>query len=267
MDALSPSVGVIWFVAPEFNLYGNIATAFETPTTTELANRPEGSGGFNPDLKPQHALSYELAVRGRFGNIASYQMSLFDVEITNELIPFQVPGSSDRDFFRNAGSSTHRGAELSLELLPVSGARVQIGYSYIDARYASFRVNEQRFDGNRLPGISPGRLEASLSWYSPQGWYVGLDSRSTASTPVNDANSESAAGYTIASMRVGHAGLTIADGGPWRYTAALYAGVNNIFDSRYIAAVTINAFGGRYYEPGPGRMFYIGIQLGAGKSP
>jgi hypothetical protein len=34
-----------------------------------------------------------------------------------------------------------------------------------------------------------------------------------------------------------------------------------VLDARYNASVTVNAFGGRYYEPGPGRTVYLGLAV------
>jgi iron complex outermembrane receptor protein len=45
---------------------------------------------------------------------------------------------------------------------------------------------------------------------------------------------------------------------------APFAGIDNLLDARYNAAVTINAAGGRYYEPGPGRTFHAGVRVGVG---
>jgi iron complex outermembrane recepter protein len=59
MSAVSPSMGVSFLASPALTLYGNVATAFQTPTTTELANRPDGAGGFNPELEPQLTVSFE----------------------------------------------------------------------------------------------------------------------------------------------------------------------------------------------------------------
>ena len=39
--------------------------------------------------------------------------------------------------------------------------------------------------------------------------------------------------------------------------------VNNVADERYNASVVVNAFGGRYYEPAPGRNFYLGATIGS----
>ena len=42
--------GASWSFGDRFVPYVNVSTSFETPTTTELVNQPDGSGGFNPDL-------------------------------------------------------------------------------------------------------------------------------------------------------------------------------------------------------------------------
>jgi iron complex outermembrane receptor protein len=40
---------------------------------------------------------------------------------------------------------------------------------------------------------------------------------------------------------------------------APFVGIANVFDETYVASVVPNAFGGRYYEPGPGRTFQVGV--------
>ncbi len=77
LDALSPSVGASWAFADAFNLYGNVATAFETPTTTEFANQPSGAGGFNPELEPQRTRSVEAGAKGGSGSLAAYQVAVY----------------------------------------------------------------------------------------------------------------------------------------------------------------------------------------------
>jgi iron complex outermembrane receptor protein len=43
-----------------------------------------------------------------------------------------------------------------------------------------------------------------------------------------------------------------------------FAGVTNLLDRGYNTSVVINAFGGRYYEPGPGRSLYAGLRMQLG---
>ena len=60
-SALSGNIGASWSFEEQFVPYVNVSTSFETPTTTELVNQPDSTGGFNQDLGPQRAVN----VRGR----------------------------------------------------------------------------------------------------------------------------------------------------------------------------------------------------------
>ena len=44
MSALSGNIGASWSFGDQFVPYVNVSTSFETPTTTELVNQPDGSG-------------------------------------------------------------------------------------------------------------------------------------------------------------------------------------------------------------------------------
>ena len=50
MNAGSPKIGLAWMATGGLNLHTNFSTAYQTPTTVELSNRPTGEGGFNEDL-------------------------------------------------------------------------------------------------------------------------------------------------------------------------------------------------------------------------
>ena len=72
--------------------------------------------------------------------------------------------------------------------------------------------------------------------------------------PVNDSNSEFARSYSLWEARTGLSGVRVG-----RILIAPFAGVTNLFDASYAAAVAVNAFGGRFYEPGPGRTYFGGL--------
>src|SRR2546430_12847938 len=113
-------------------MYGNVGTSFETPTTTELTNRPDSAGGFNPGLQPQKATNYEIGLRGDVAGRLNYSVALYQADVRDELIGYQVPSSSGRGFFQKAGTSRHPGIEVGSELEIAAGLNVVTTWTYSD---------------------------------------------------------------------------------------------------------------------------------------
>lgn len=253
MSAWSPSIGLSYRAGAQHLVYGNFSTAFETPTTTELANRPDGSGGFNGSLEPQRTHSVEIGWRGELLENVSVDAALYRADVSNELTPFEA-GSSGRTFFRNAGSATHRGIEVGAvvakQLFTARGT-----YTYQDIHFDSFSVSGITFDGNQVPGVTPHRWEFEFS-YTPQPWFVTLNGRRNSRLAVNDANSEFSPSYFVVDFQAGTRNLNLAG-----VSASASLGINNLFATDYNSSIAVNAFGGRYFEPGPGRMVFVGVRV------
>ncbi len=230
----------------------------------ELGNQEFASGGFNPDLEPQTGKTFEVGARGTVRDRVSYEVNVFNTRLKNELIKDE--NNEDRDFFRNAGSSTRNGAEAIVRARFHDLATGQASYSYIKARFDDYTVDGDDFSGNKVPGLAPQQLQGSLT-LGPAEWYVVLAAEYTDETPVNDQNGPVtifgtthpgtfAKAYTLFDIRVGGSALQL--GG---FELSPFAGVQNLSDKTYVSSIAINAFGGRYYEPGPGRTFYVGGTL------
>ena len=73
--------------------------------------------------------------------------------------------------------------------------------------------------------------------------------------PVDDENTAEADGYLLVDLRTGLEGFQL---GSTRVTP--WVAVQNLFDETYVSSVVVNAFGSRYYEPGPDRTFQIGLE-------
>jgi len=259
MDRWSPALGVSWAAGPTLSLYANLATAFETPTTTELANRPTGAGGFNPGLRPQRTVSVEGGVRARLAPWAWVEGAAYRARIGDALIPFEVADAPGRVFYRNAGSARHRGVEAAAVLAPRPAWTARAAYTWTDARFARYVVDGEDRAGNRVPGVVPHRLDLSLQAMPSRGPFGGIDVRHASSTPVSDGDADGrfdSPAYTLVEVRGGWEGMRM--GGT---TLSPFAGVANLLDREYNASVVVNAFGARYYEPGPGRTWYAGVRL------
>jgi iron complex outermembrane receptor protein len=244
------------------DLYSNYSTSFETPTTSELSNQPTGAGGFNPTLQPQRTRSLEAGMNGRVrlpGIAGSDQLAVYGAGVRDALIPFEVPSVPGRQYFRNAGSTRHRGFESATTLVLPGHVSVRGSFTHTDARFVSYAVTTGTttavYDGNALPGVAPNRGDATLS-YQPGRMFFDFETRASSSMPVNDANSERAPSYVIHAIRLGARGVRASP-----IEVSPHAGVQNLFGRKYITSVVVNAFGGRYYEPGPPRNAYAGVTL------
>jgi len=256
MAAVSPSAGISLSLGEPAILYANVATAFESPTTTELGNRPDGTGGFNQTLQPQRTLSYELGLRGRLGRVATYDAAAFRAHVTDQLIPFEVATDPGRTFYRNAGSATHRGVEASAAITPWPGTTLRGAYTYLSATFDDYVTADGPLDGNRVPGTAPQRLQIVAAYDSPHRWYVTAQTVVVDDTPADDGNDAYAAGYMLLHLR---AGIRDIDLRTW--SVSPFAGISNVLSAHYVSAVAVNAFGGRYYEPGPGREVWLGVTV------
>ena len=272
MDRVSPSVGVNVPVGGALNVFANWGTVFETPSTTELGNRPDGEGGFNPDLEPQTGTSAELGLRGRAGRLVTFELSAYRTDLRNEIVRFQVPTLPGRDFFRNAGRSRHTGVEATLSGVAPSGLiDARLTYTYTNARFRTFVQDGVDVGGNRIPGLAPQRADAVVR-LNPLDRLPGLPAFAELVTtyvdavPVNDRNTEgfSAPSYVLVDVRGGLHEVRMS-----RVTVSPWIAVTNLFDEYYVASVVPNAAAAspaaaRYYDPGPGRSLQLGIRASWG---
>lgn len=257
----SPAGGVLWTVLPSLSAYLNVGTAFQVPTTTELAN-PDGAG-LAAGIAPQVSTSWELGARaGRPGAIEG-GLAAYVLDVDDELVPYET--ASGRTAFRNAGSSRRIGVELDAQarLTPwlgsVLGGDVDwtASFTAIDAKYRHYTTPAGDFDGNDEPGIPPWQVYQQLSWRRPEGAFVALEALFVGGFFVDDANDARARGYPLLNLRAGLA----RDVGPLR--VAPFVGVQNLADASYAAVTRLNALGGRLYEPAPGINVYGGVSIAA----
>jgi iron complex outermembrane recepter protein len=256
LHAVSPMAGLAYRLSTFHSLYANVGSAFETPTTTELGNQADGSAGLNSSLKPQFSTTYETGAKGLLSDGVRYDVALFDTEVRDELIPFEVPNGNGRTFYRNAGRTRRQGIELAGD--------DDIGPLSIDATYAlssfHFRdfVNDgAQFAGNAIPGIPEQQAQLAATWRLRNAFLLA-EGQAKSRVFVNDANDAAAPGFVVLNLR---AGATAAFGRPW---LSPVVGAQNLFDRHYVGSVAVNASGPtiartKFYEPAPGRTWYIGV--------
>ena len=257
MDAVSPSVGATFAAAPGVNIFTNFATAYETPTTVELSNTPTGEGGFNQDLGPQDLRSFEVGLRGLIEPARlRYEVAVYVSTVDNALVTFQNPLS--QDFFQNAGKSSRDGVELLLRWVPNPSFTARFAYTYQDFVFEEFETDSDDFSGQAEPGAPPHRIFTGFNYTAPFRLRSGATVRWVDEYTLNNQNTVFNWAHTVVDLRFGY-DTTRGD-----VNVRPFVGLDNLFDERYNSSAITNAFGGRYYEPSPGREIYAGLTIGFG---
>jgi len=250
-DRFSPSLGVN-FKSAAGVLFASYSSSFETPTTTELAN-PDASGGFNASLEPQLADSFEIGYKAGRENLF-YELSLFQIDLEDELIPFELAAFPGRTFYSNAGSSERTGAEVALSWQHDSGFGIDASFTWSDFKFENFvDDNGNDFSGNQLPGLPKQFGYLGFNYATDNGFSGVLETVYSGDLYANNANSAQVSRYFVTNLRFG---IEIQSG-KWLFRP--YGGINNLFDESYNNNIRINAFGSRFFEPAPGRHVYVGV--------
>ena len=260
-DAWSPGGGLRYSPLSWLSLFFDAGTAFQVPTTTELG-RDQGAG-FNPDVKPQTATSFEVGARNESERLRA-GLAAFFIDITDELIPFQ--GASGRTIFRNAGRSRRYGLEIDWQAAVLPGVRWSSTASMINATFRDYHTASGTFDGNDEPGIPSWQLYEELVYRHYCGLFTALEGIVVGDYFVNDANTVRSKGYALFNLRGGYERAI----GAWNVST--FVGLNNLTNTAYDGRVRLNAnpdpgqppTAGRFFEPAPGFNVYGGVTIRAG---
>ena len=123
---------------------------------------------------------------------------------------------------------------------------LQASYTANDFHFVTYRRDGQDFGGKHQPGTPRQQGHLALAWKTTTAG-SRLSLHAVDSAYANDANTVRTPGFARLDL-----GAWWQPAGPWR----LQGGINNLADVRHIDNTRINAFGGRYFEPAPGRHVY-----------
>jgi iron complex outermembrane receptor protein len=273
-NAFTPKIGLNFKITPEIALYTSYGLSYDFPALTELENNPLSSNPrytLNPDIDPSKSDNFELGIKGNLFNSGSDFMKkvIFDItgfyyKITDEIVPFII---NQKTYFRNAAKTNRKGVEIGIKTEPFEETEMVVNYTYTDFKYDEFLTTnytpsgqvQEDYSGNYEPSVPKQIINFIFNYdFEITDDISGLlqwDCDYIAKLYVDDANSATAPDYFYGNIMLGAAYNTDLIG------LVFYAGVNNIFDKRYVGFVNINDYYGRYYETGEPRTFYSGLNL------
>jgi iron complex outermembrane receptor protein len=270
MSRVSPSLGLFFKPAVNLKIYFNYSTAFQTPTASELSNRPDAEGGFNPQLNPETIYQLELGSDYLLGKWnTSLSASIYYLNFSDLIIPYQVQ-NSEETYFRNAGKAENKGAEINIESFISKKIRTVLSYSLMNFKYIDYTVQREndlfQLGGNKVPGIPMQNIYFQVEYLNQNGISGIINFSWLDEYYTNDFNGAPPGSSLSKSNFVNEDYMRV----DFRTSYSLnfnfmemiiFLGINNLFDKKYNGSVVPNAAGDRYFEPAPGRSWYAGLRI------
>lgn len=265
---LSPKVGLTLDVGGGANVFASYRHGFRAPSQGQVFQ--QNSAANTVGLKPVKVDSYETGVRGEFGGRVLYELSLYDMTLTDDILTF-ITAQNTRDAV-NAGKSRYKGIETGLGVALTRELRADVSYSITDQRYITYVPQAARPASGTLPAkaavnYSGDRVEQAprdlanvfLTW-SPallEGGRIGFEYNHTGRYAEDPANTHSYSGYDLFNVQASYMLR--------QRRAELFARMTNVFDRGYAELVSYDPFQGAQYNPGSPRAVYAGARYTWGR--
>ncbi|OWQ93621.1 TonB-dependent receptor [Roseateles aquatilis] len=232
-SAVTPRIGVIWRALPALQPYVQWSQGFRAPTPDQVnngfANPVQGYRSIgNPDLKPEHATSWELGVRGQWAEVLRWQLSAYDNRYRDFISQEQVGGAftpSNPAIFQfvNLAQARIKGVEARAAWAVTSG--LSVNASVAKSRGHSILAGEER----PLNSVQPLRGKLGLRydagpWTADATWV-----HSSGKKPSDIYMTQGVVQYAPKKYDVVDAGASYRLTPTWTVAAV----VTNVFDKKY----------------------------------
>jgi iron complex outermembrane receptor protein len=262
--SFSPRAALLYQLNDMIAVHSSVSFGFSPPVISEVY-RPDGT--INRDIQPEKGVSYELGIRGvLLNNMLSYDVSIFSMTLTGELIPQAV--APNQFVYINSGKTRHNGLELSAsynyftERSFIKFFKPYISYSYNDFYFVDYAVNGVNYSGSRLTGAPGHYFNAGIDIESRTGIYSYITYNYTGSIPMLDDNSKYSEPYSLLAVKSGIKVPVLR-----KLVLDIFAGGENLLNENYSAFLMLNQQPrtpgalAKFYNPSPQRSFYGGVQL------
>lgn len=239
LSALSPMAAIHHQLSRTISSYLRWSTGFETPSLNELSANPTGDTGFNTMLNPQKSNELELGFAFKKRNLTA-SLTLFRTTTKDEILPYELIAFPSQTFYANIGRVQRNGIEFEGSWAIEKTAHLSLAFSH------GIYETENTLD---LPNVPNNQFAAAIQKRFGKT-IVSINVNYLGSRYINSENSVSVPSFWKSDL---YAQQTYKK-------ATLTVGASNLTNTRYYDNIRINAFGGRYYEPGAERQYYVRLQ-------
>jgi len=236
--------------------FASVSEGFSSPTLDEIRTN---EGSINRNLQAEQGITYELGHK-LYQQNWQLDASVFYSQLDESITTFT--DANGVGLFRNSGGTTQYGLELGVSArlyqsstFFVKRLTARTAYQYYQFNFRDYQKRENDFSGNSLPGVPNHSFNQLLNLKLANRFNLNIHYRYVSETPLNDANNIYAEEFHLINMKLSKS-FTVSG-----LAFNAFIGAENLLDYRYSLGNDLNAFGGRFFQPAPGRNFYAGIRF------
>jgi outer membrane receptor protein involved in Fe transport len=247
-------VGAAYDISPTLSVYASYRHGFRAPSQGQLFQ--QNSAANTVGLKPVKVNSYETGVRGQIASRLVYQVSAYDMIMRDDILTYVTPANTREA--TNAGSSRHRGIEVSTGAALMPGVRLDVAYSvathkYIDWTPSASRTAPVSYSGNAVEQAPRDMSNVLLTW-SPRamrGGRIAAEWSHTGRYAEDPANTTFYGGYELLNLNTN---MFVTP------RAEVFARMINVANRQFAELVSYDTFQTDQYTPGAPRSIFAGIR-------
>lgn len=252
-NEIIPRLAVQYQWDPQNMTFASVSEGFSSPTLDEIRTN---EGSINRTLQAERGRTVEL------GHKLYREQIQLDATVFYSALQETITTRTDSNgvvLFQNAGETAQFGTEWGLNVVWLKNGNIinqvstRSSYNFYQFTYEDYQKEEEDFSGNLLTGVPQHTFNQMLNIGLLENLSANLHYRYVSEVPLTDDNTVEADPYHLLNLKLNYgieAGKNIFD---------VYLGVENVADIRYSLGNDLNAFGGRYYQPAPGRNFFVGV--------
>jgi len=252
-----PRLALRYQPTAQLSFYANGGRGASVPTLAEVRTN---EGSINRDLRPEQGQNLEIGGRWHSRRV-DVQATTYYFELSETITNFT--NAQGVVLFRNVGATRQWGAEIEAkgQLVPWTNSlwkdvHLQQAWTVQSFQFEDYEQGGQDFSGNALPGVAPLSIFTQLYAELQLGWYASVSHKWTDRLPLNDGNTAYQEPIHFLTARTGYQQAITP-----KVSLHLFAGIDNILDRKFSFGPDVNAFGDRYFQPAPGRNYYVGLKL------
>ncbi|MGY6561545.1 MAG: TonB-dependent receptor [Luteibaculaceae bacterium] len=234
----------------------SISEGFSPPTLDEIRTN---EGSINRELQAERGRTVEFGHK-YYSKTVQAELTVFNNRLRETITTFV--NENGVVLFQNSGETNQFGLETSVSATllkrktkALNTIKHRVSYQYYDFEFRNYTQRENDFSGNQLTGVPTHALDNVLQTniYKELVWQI--HHRYVSETPLNDANTVFADAFSLVNTSL-----------IWpiafkKFTLRTQIGVENLLDITYSLGNDLNAFGGRFFQPAPGRNYFVSVKL------